>query len=704
MKKPLKIIISILLIAFLGGMVWWQLNKKGLIRHRIEKAVANGTDSTYYIHYDSSRIDELSGSAVFYNLVLQSDSLQKQLYTDDTADIARMIFNVRIEKLFIGGANIPSFLQKNTIEAKTIEITKPVITVVNTGKDVPVTFTAADTLALYEKITGRFKSIQADEIKITEGRIAFAKGKKTPHATLEGINISLRNLRIDSTRNYDNLLSYFIKDVNAKVRTALVKNDKGNRLLYFSGIEYNAPGRFLKTDTFKQTNLNTHEVIISLANLRAAGLSTDAFIRDRRLKADSLTTDGGILGFYRGKGKSASLQSIEIDNDFFDEALVKNIRVGSTTLTLFNRADVKAAPMILKNMKFNAAGIDSIYNGTDLLQLIGNSKWNFSADGISFISNDKIYRINIGPFLLDNANRMISVQYATVTPMISRDAFVRSLTFQKDLYDLRFNEIRLTGADVRKLLTEQQVIAEEASLQPILHIFNDRTVTPDTASKLGMYPQQLLQKIKTGIYVKTIRAKNGYIHYKERGALSKQTGDVIFNNAQGVISNFTNIESYKKKNGTMTMKVTAKFLDMAETNSSWILPLNAADGSFEIMGTIGPFSGPKLNPVIEPLGMGTIKSGNIKSYRFDMHGNDMKAWGECTLLYDHLKIRLLKNTGDTIKNKTALSLLANVLIKDQNPSGNNVRKGSMAFNRVMTKTFFNLVWKSIFAGAKSSTK
>jgi hypothetical protein len=46
--------------------------------------------------------------------------------------------------------------------------------------------------------------------------------------------------------------------------------------------------------------------------------------------------------------------------------------------------------------------------------------------------------------------------------------------------------------------------------------------------------------------------------------------------------------------------------------------------------------------------------------------------------------------------------LANVFIKNKNLINGNIRKGDMAFDRVINKSFFNLLWKSIFAGAKTS--
>ena len=175
-----RLIGIVLAVIFISGAIWWKFSKGSIIKNQITKAVSKSTDSTYYIHYDSSRIDALAGNASFFNVVLQSDSLQKELYSNDTSGIPKTIFNVHIERVSINGADIPSLLQKNKIEANSIEIYNPVITIINTGKESQKTFSGEDSLALYEKITGKFKSIQAKEIKITDAVIAFAK-EKTAH-------------------------------------------------------------------------------------------------------------------------------------------------------------------------------------------------------------------------------------------------------------------------------------------------------------------------------------------------------------------------------------------------------------------------------------------------------------------------------------------------------------------------------------------
>ena len=704
MKNIYKFILSIIIVVAAIGFIWWQYNKKGIVKSQIEKALVKGTDSTYYIHYDSSSIDELAGSATFFNIVLQSDSLQRELYTGDTSGFSTTIFNVHVERLSISGANIPSFLQKNTIEANSIEIVRPVITIINTGKEEKTSFTAADTLALYKKITGKFKSIQAKEIKITAANIAFARGEKSAHTILQGVNIVLQNLKIDSTRNYDNIVSYFIKDVVATVKNVSINNEKANRLLVLEGVEYNAPKRFLAVKKITQTNIKTGKNILTLINNRVEGLSPNAFIVNKLIIADSLISAGGAILINRKTTKGGDGQTIEIDNEFFNKVIVKNIRLGNTALTFYNPEKAKEKPLVLKNVKFNAANIDSIYAGTNLVKLLGNSQWYLATDGVSFATADKMYNINIGPFKIDKNKNKILVNYIAVKPTMSEAAFVQSLKYQKDQFNINVKKIVLDGVDIIALIEKESIIAQTITLQPTIKVFNDKTVQPDTASKIGKYPHQSILKLAIPIYIKKVTVSNGYISYRERGAISKQVGDVFFNTINGTILNVTNMEHFLKKNSTMTASFNTRFLNITQVSSQWKMPMNSAEGAFSVNGQVDGFNATKLNPIIEPLGMGSVKSGNIKSYSFNLQGNDYKGMGDAILLYDDLKLNLLKNKDDDLKKKTLKSFVANIFIKNQNPSNGTTRKAAISFDRIMTKSFFNLVWKSIFDGAKKSIK
>jgi hypothetical protein len=702
-KKYIKIILVILGVAIVGGWFYWQRYKKKIIRDTIEHAVNKGTDSLYFIHYDSSFIDEVNGDASFYNITLQSDSLQKQLAMYDTA-AAATVYNIRIDEVTIKGANIPGLISNTTVEARSILIKHPVVYIISSGKKEKKLLNSNDSLAIYEKLLGKFKSINADEIIIEEGNLFFSDKTGEPHTALKDIGIQLKHFRIDSTKNYDNILSYFIKDIVAKVKEVNVRGDKN--LATFTEVEYNAPEQFLRLKKFQQKN-NAGQLVFDINNTSINKISTNSFILNQQLKAEELISEGGLLTFYRKPVKNKDTtgkDEVEIDNNYFNEALLNKVSVGNTKIVIYNREKPQDAPFTLTNVKFNAADIQKLNSGTSIKNLISSSNWKLSADGFSFMSADKRYKMNVGAFDMDNGSSSMRIKNFSVTPMLTEAAFSKSLVRQEDLYSLDFKNIVLAGIDTRLLVTQKRLEAETATLQPTLKIYRDRLVRPDSSSKVGKYPQQLLQKIKIPFSIKKVLVKDGMVTYKERSDLSGKAGTVFFKNINGTIANVTNIKELISKNNTLTLDANANFMGVSQLHSVWKLQLNSPNGAFEVSGEAGAFNAPDINPMIEALGMASIKSGKVNKLTFNLKGTDYMTKGTSTLLYEDLKVELLKKDSGDLKKKNLMSLLTNALIKDANPKNGTVRTGEISYQRDITKSFFNLLWKSIFSGIKKTAQ
>ena len=188
LNKYTKIGLVILALLLLGGWLYWQQHKKGIIKNAIENAVNKGTDSLYFIHYDSSSIDEVNGNASFYNVTLQSDSLQKQLLLFDTAASAA-VYNIFIKEVSIRGANIAELINNTSVEAGYIFIKQPVVYIISAGKKEKKLLNSSDSLTIYEKLLGKFKSINAAEIIIENGILNFADKTGEPYTALRDINI-----------------------------------------------------------------------------------------------------------------------------------------------------------------------------------------------------------------------------------------------------------------------------------------------------------------------------------------------------------------------------------------------------------------------------------------------------------------------------------------------------------------------------------
>jgi hypothetical protein len=250
------------------------------------------------------------------------------------------------------------------------------------------------------------------------------------------------------------------------------------------------------------------------------------------------------------------------------------------------------------------------------------------------------------------------------------------------------------------LITQRRPEAATGSLQPVLKIYRDRTIAKDLSSKVGKYPHQLLQTIKFPFSIKKLNVKNGMVSYTEKADISKQPGTVFFKNINGTISNITNIKDLISKENLLLLDVTASFMGVSRVHSVWKLSLNSSNGAFDVSGTAGAFNAVSLNPLIEPLGMASIKKGTINNLNFKMTGTDLGAKGASTLLYPDLKVELLKKDSNDVKKSGLKSLLANALMKNGNPTNGVTRTDEINYERDKTKSFFNLLWKSIFSAAK----
>lgn len=698
MKKVIKISLVIVLLIIAGAWIWWEKHKKGIIKNSIENAVTKGTDSLYFISYDSSSFDELNGNAIFYNVNLQSDSLQKQLLQFDTTS-SESIYNIHIDIVKALGVNIPALLNNKKVEARSIQLIRPVVYIIKPYKAKPEKEDVFNNKAIYERILGRYESIKAGEIVVDDGYVTFMNSKGEPKTRLKNISVQLNNFRVDSTKDYNNIVSYFIKDVIAKVKELSFSTD--HHLVTFSGIEYNARERFISIQRFLETD-TVGKPVFDINNSLISGISTDSFILKQQIKADEFKCEGGLVTVFTKKNQNSSNDYIEFDNDAFEEAVLNKVSIFDTKLVIYNRNEPAASPFIIDKVRFFANDIQKVSSGTNFKDIINQSNWSISAEGFSFLSKDKIYKFNVGNIDLDNLHATMRIKSFSITPQVSEQAFVKSLKSQKDLYNIQFNNIIVNGLDTKELISKKKIIAEAVSLQPTLKIFNDRTVPIDPKTPRRLYPQQQLQAIEIPFYIKKLIVSSGGIFYKERGALSKQTGVVHFKEVNGIVTNVTNIPEFINKNPDLELNAKGKFMGVSKLNTNWKLPLNKSDGSFKVSGAATGFNAESLNQIVEPLGMASIKKGEVKSLKFEMNGDNLKSSGTTTLVYDNLKLELLKMDSTEQKKKDFMSFVTNALVKNSNAENDNIKPVKMTFERDTTKSFFNLVWKTIFEGAKNT--
>jgi len=704
MKKIIISLIVVIFIAAIGGYVYWQNNKNKIIKDGLQTAVKSKTDSLYKVHYDSSQIDEITGNAVFYNVSMHADSMQTAILKSEDS-LPNILLDIKVKELGALGVNVPGLLTQQTVSAKIVYLKEPMIQLIQTGSGKEKTFTSADTMALYQQILGKFKSIKADTIRIIDGNVLITDKDGKILTSLEKINVNLTNFLIDSTHDYSNIASYFIKDVKLTVATVKFLTAEKNTQVALTNVEYDAAKRTIIVEQAKQYNVTSNDASIDIKKITIDSLNTDAFINAHQLKAGNITCDGGLITI-NIKGKPAAKKgdpTIELSGDFFDEAQVDFVNLNNTKVVIVNQAKPNDKPIELNNVKFTILKKVNLYDGNTLSSLINNAEWRLSSDGFSMSTPKGIYKVNIGNFILTNAaTASITVSHVQLKPLLTEAAYGKKIGKQADLYNFDFNNITLDGVDIHTLISESKIEAEEMSVQPIIRIFNDRTLPADTGSRLGTYPQEGLLNLSIPVAIKKLHIINGSVSYREKSSMSALVGNVFFTNINATVSNFTNLPEKIAANPMMILDAKALFLNKAHFATQWTFPLNKKDGSFTITGHLDTMDGKILNPIIEPLAMKSITHGIIDKMLFTVKGDDYGTKTTESLFYHNMDFTLLKQSKNdtTLKKNGFQTFVANILILNENTPDKERKEIDLPFQRDIHNPFFYVVWTSIFTAAK----
>ncbi|MEO6221326.1 MAG: hypothetical protein ABIO81_12915, partial [Ginsengibacter sp.] len=327
-----------------------------------------------------------------------------------------------------------------------------------------------------------------------------------------------------------------------------------------------------------------------------------------------------------------------------------------------------------------------------------------SCSSIKLKSEDRDYNFLYRDIVLNSLRKQLDIGSYTIKPMYGEREFAGKQDYQRDRYDVVLKGIALKGIDMKNLI-DKKIIASDLEVKGIsAKIYRDLQKPLKDKNKVGNYPSQMIEKIDLPVNISNATLSNAYIEYKEREALSDSTGVVKFTNATIKIDNITNVKEAIKKDNVMKMSFNARALGTIPINGSFTFFLKDTSGKFIATGNIPSFDAHLLNEVAVPMALMRINTGMITSLDFNFTGNNYGAGGKLVMKYSNFKVDVLKRHEESgvVKKKGLKSLLANIIVKNENPSNGDLREVNPHFDRDVRKSFFNLVWKTIFTGMKKT--
>ncbi|MES2274416.1 MAG: hypothetical protein V4592_00220 [Bacteroidota bacterium] len=220
------------------------------------------------------------------------------------------------------------------------------------------------------------------------------------------------------------------------------------------------------------------------------------------------------------------------------------------------------------------------------------------------------------------------------------------------------------------------------------------------------FPNAGIYRLKTDLKIDTVLLNHIDVTYTELNAKSHKTGYVNFSNTNASILNLTTNPDALKINKYCNVSLQSLFMNKGKLNVDFKFDMVDPNLAYSYKGHVDPVNLQIVNPAAMTLAMVKINGGKLKSFDFDIQADRNTSRGRVAILYNDLKVTLLK--PDTIQNKmkrmTIESLFANaMIIKHNNPDypGQTPRSFFVNYQRPPDFAFFKTVWKTLLIGIRS---
>jgi len=394
---------------------------------------------------------------------------------------------------------------------------------------------------------------------------------------------------------------------------------------------------------------------------------------------------------------------------------LKLVQVGSIALSKIklcyeNHATAKPAITAFKELNIKATDLR-----IDSATQYDKQRFLFCRDLAVELHNYKgrtaqaLYGYEVKSIRFSTQTQQLRIDSISLIPLYSpQDYFKKTYG---DRFVVTARKLLLNHFEVNLFDKSRKVKAKSISLsQGQNKIFSNPRVDPKglLTDKAFTFPNQLLRSIPFKLDVDSVSVKNFDVFYTEHNVKTKGTGNLSFNRITGLLTNVTTDPAALKKNHYSNASFSARFMNQAPMQVNFTFNLKDSLYSFSYRGWAGPINMPVVNQATVPLASLKIQSGIAKRLAFNMHGNRRLAKGTVSLLYNNLKIQLLKADTASLKIRklVLVSLLANTLIlKNNNPDkpGKQPRTAQVVYQRPKNYPFFATLWRTLLIGIKPCT-
>ena len=434
-----------------------------------------------------------------------------------------------------------------------------------------------------------------------------------------------------------------------------------------------------------------HSKSIDITRVNIGKPSIEIYHRSRSYNQAERTHNDTISLYHRIKEQMNSIK-------------VGHINISGGTLTMHDGPDQKNVTKLKEvNIHINDVLVDSSTQ-FDASRALFSKEMNIEAKDYMIATADSLYYFKAGALSISAGTHKISFHDVELNPRGNKEQFESKLKWRKDMFRLLFEKVEFDEVDWWAMLHREKFMAKDCIIKGgNFKVYLDRTLPSNPEIHVANFPHQLMMKLSIPVSVDHVVLKDLNLSYEEFNPLSKQSATAYFDKLNGQMNHLSNIPSHIKAYPMADFSGDGLFMHRIAMNAAFNFDLaKYKTGQFTADIHMGALDNHTLNSLAEPLGMFSIRSGEMQSGTAHIVGNNYKTTGKLAIAYSDLHIDPLKKADENgrMKKKRASAFIANVfLIKNSNPKkGEDLRQPEYSVLRDHHGNFFNVIWETTLTG------
>jgi hypothetical protein len=452
-----------------------------------------------------------------------------------------------------------------------------------------------------------------------------------------------------------------------------------------------------KTKSTKQDQFE-----LQIPSLSMNGFDIDNAYRNDQYFFESILVEKPVFLLYNNTKDTMRIDPYKVNlyphfESFADVFATKNLKVNDADLSIFKNGQKKIQEKItfdLSNFRIENKPSTGFLHSTD---------FSFSVQNTRHQDKKKFYQFAIGSSEYSSKNNRFTARNIRLTPNFSKEKFNKQTGYQADYYEGKIDSVVISQPNLRGWFEKNELGGKFMSVRGLnFDIYRDKRLPFDNTRRPEML-QDMIKSLPYPVQIDSLRLINASINYSEQPELGDKEGKISFSKMNITLKPFTNIKASNSKIPDFRLDGTATIMDSCQMKVSMNYQMNHPDNVFTASGSLSPFNMRILNPVLEPLSLVSIRTGQVDQFNFNFTGDRKQSTGQLWFGYSDMRISVLELKDGNTKEIRFASFIANsFLLKSRNPRGRELEPDEISFQRDEKRSVLNYWWKSIFSGVRNT--